>query len=196
MILRIGQLSRGKNKGFTFIELVLVTIIILILVGFIPPLFRKSFSGIQLKETTQNLTQLMRYVQARAIAERKVCRINFDFEQGTFWAEGIKGRWGKTFNVPLGISIKARDEIPSDEEHNWCREFVSTTQLWEIEVEEIRRPKHSLLTGLFSLTSGDWERYWQDILAFNPVMSRCSLWAKRVKLKRQILAKGQILAKE
>ena len=58
----------------------------------------------------------MRYVQAKAIAERKFCRINFDFGKGTFWPtvqdetsptefKKIKGRWGKTFRTPAGISI-------------------------------------------------------------------------------------------
>lgn len=117
MILRIGKRSQQqKNNGFTFIELVLVTIIILVLVGLSAPLFRRPFSNIQLKNTCQELVQLMRYAQTKAIAERKFCRINFDFAKGSFWltvqdeasAGGfarIKGRWGKRFNLPAGISI-------------------------------------------------------------------------------------------
>jgi len=118
MILRIGKRNQLKNKGFTFIELALVAIIILVLVGLSTPLFRRPFSSIQLKNTCQNIVQLIRYIQAKAIAERKFCQINFDFEKGIFWLtmeddtspgefKRIKGKWGATFKVPDGISINS-----------------------------------------------------------------------------------------
>ena len=122
MILPIGKRSQPKNKGFTFIELVLVVIIILVLVGLSIPQFRRPFTSIQLRNTCQNLVQLMRYVQAKAIAERRFCRINFDFEKGTFWPtieddispgkfKRINGKWGRTFKVPDGISISGDDSF-------------------------------------------------------------------------------------
>lgn len=145
MILPIGRRSQAKNKGFTppflltkrycesekagftFIELVLVTIIILVLVGLSTPLFRKPFRGIQLKNTCQDLVQLMRYAQARAVAERRFCRVNFNFDSNKFWLtiqsdsdplefKPLKERWGKTLRAPEGIFIDGELEGKIDDE--------------------------------------------------------------------------------
>jgi hypothetical protein len=64
----------------------------------------------------------MRYVQAKAIAERRLCRINFNFEQGSFWPgvekeegpgefERIEGKWGRTFDLPQGVSISGETPV-------------------------------------------------------------------------------------
>ncbi len=123
MILKVGKHSHLKNKGFTLIEIVLVSIIIVILVGVSSPVFRNSFSGIQAKDACQNLVYLMRYLQAKSIAERVFSRVNFDFKEGLFWAslekkdqpgefERLKGKWGKAYKIPQGISLslEAEDE--------------------------------------------------------------------------------------
>lgn len=122
MILQIGKRARERNKGFTFIELVLVTIIMLILLGFSTPFFKKPFANLQLKRTTQDLMQLMRYVQAKAIAQRELHQINLDFSKSSFWASikkddssgelrRLSGRWGKTFQTPEGISIASESSV-------------------------------------------------------------------------------------
>jgi len=113
---RIGKRPLLKNKGFTFVELILVTVIILVLVGLSTPLFRKPFRNIQLKNTCRNLVQLMRYGQAKTIAERRLSRVNLDVGKGIFWLtvqddtspaefKRIKERRGRTFKIPDNISI-------------------------------------------------------------------------------------------
>ncbi|UCB56655.1 MAG: prepilin-type N-terminal cleavage/methylation domain-containing protein [Candidatus Omnitrophota bacterium] len=88
-------MRRTKNKsGFTFIELVLVTLIILIVAGLAAPLFRRPFSSIQLKNTSQGIVNLLRYAQARSIAEREIQRIDFD-----------------NFKIPEGISISSESDF-------------------------------------------------------------------------------------
>lgn len=116
MISQTGKISLRQNRGFTFIELALATIVILILVGLATPLFRKPFSDLQLKNTGQTIVRLIRYAQAKAIAERRYTRINFDLDQGTFWStvknedslgqfQRIEGKWGQVFKAPKGTSI-------------------------------------------------------------------------------------------
>jgi prepilin-type N-terminal cleavage/methylation domain-containing protein len=121
MILSIGSLSQLKNRGFTFIELILVAIIISVLAGLTTPLFRKPLRSIRLKNTCRNLVHLMRYAQAKSIAERKLCRINLDLQQGAFWLteqdedgsfsadgfERLQGTWGRVVYLPDGISLSA-----------------------------------------------------------------------------------------
>lgn len=109
--------SSPQHKGFTLVELVLVTMIILVLAGLSTPLFRGPFRNIQLKNTCGKVQQLIRYLRARSIAERTICRMNFDFEQGLIWpteedetAAGefkrIKKSWARTYQIAEGISIQ------------------------------------------------------------------------------------------
>lgn len=127
MMSSIGRPKILENKGLTFIELILVAIIIFVLVGLSTPLFKTSFSGIQLKKTCQELIQLMRYAQAKSIAERGITRINLDFDKGTFWlsvqedsASGkfkrLGGRWGKVFTIAQAITIEPVGDLPEDQE--------------------------------------------------------------------------------
>lgn len=161
MILPIGKRPQFKSRAFTFIELILVAALILVLVGASVPLFRKSFSGIQAKDTSQNVVQLMRYAQAKAIAERKLSRVNFDFIEGAFWLsvqdeaspqefKRLKGKWGLTFKAPEGISIEGEasfitfypdgtsDKTKIEISDNKASSFTITTQrtIKYVEVEE------------------------------------------------------------
>lgn len=128
MISLIGRLRQRRNKqgrqnaAFTFIELILVVVVILALLGMAVPLFRGVFTGVRLQDSCQYLVQLMRWTQAKSIAERRVYRINFDFEKGTFWLTAqdsednkkfsrIKGRWAKTHKLPEGITAEGENAI-------------------------------------------------------------------------------------
>ncbi|MFH1246100.1 MAG: hypothetical protein V1662_06430 [Candidatus Omnitrophota bacterium] len=108
--------------GFTFIELILVAVVILVLLGMGTPLFRGAFTGVQLQDSCQRLVQLMRWTQAKSITERRVYRVNFDFEKGAFWLTAqdsqdnkkfsrITGRWAKTNKLPEGITVEGEDAI-------------------------------------------------------------------------------------
>lgn len=114
--------KNGKDAGFTFIELILVAVIILALLGMAVPLFRGVFTGVRLQDSCQYLTQLMRWTQTKSIAERRIYRINFDFEKGTFWLTAqdsadnkkfsrIEGRWAKVHRLPEGITAEGEDAV-------------------------------------------------------------------------------------
>ena len=114
-MLPIGSLKARRNRGFTLLELVLAVIVILILVNAATPTFRRPFERLQLRRDAQTLAQLMRYVQARAIAERTPHQINFDFSAKAYWASkgeaAIDGRWGKTFKLPPTIKIAGNLDV-------------------------------------------------------------------------------------
>jgi len=110
-----------KRSGFTLIELTLVTVIILTLVGLSVPLFRKTFADLTAKDTTFNISKLISYAQERAVVDRKNFKITFNFTSGYYQllesqtSEGkilykqIRGRFGKAFNLPQGLSFKDKD---------------------------------------------------------------------------------------
>lgn len=86
--------SKSRLSAFTLIELALVTVIILIIAGLSAPRLRRPFRSIQLKNTSQGIVNLLRYAQARSIAEREIQRIDFD-----------------NFKIPGGISISSESDF-------------------------------------------------------------------------------------
>jgi len=74
----------GNRCGFTLIELVLVGLIILIMVSVSVPMFRRTFSNVQLDETAYNIVKFMNYARAKAIAERVRAKLDFDFDTGEY----------------------------------------------------------------------------------------------------------------
>ncbi|PIU41217.1 MAG: hypothetical protein COS99_06695 [Candidatus Omnitrophica bacterium CG07_land_8_20_14_0_80_42_15] len=104
--------------GFTLIELALVALIIVVLVGISTPLFRKTFSDIELDEASYNIAKFMNYAQAKAVAEIVTTKIYFDFEKNIYWLTEnndpskpdyftrVTGRLGRVFSTPRGIDLE------------------------------------------------------------------------------------------
>ena len=107
--------TRRPARGFTLIELTLVTVIILALLGLSIPLFRKTFSDFSAKDTAFNISKLISYAQERSIIDRKKYKIVFDFQlkryqlvepfsqEGKVIYRNVPGRFGKAFKVPQGL---------------------------------------------------------------------------------------------
>ena len=107
-----------RKVGFTFIELMLVTAIIGILAGLSIPLFRRTFSDIQLTTSSQGIVSLARYARQRAIIERSHYRLNLDVDKNRYWLnrlklsskedrefEDVEGKFGKVYFLPREITI-------------------------------------------------------------------------------------------
>jgi len=103
--------------GFTFVELLIVVILLSVVSALSIPNFRNTYYNFLLSDTSHNLTYLMRYAQASAIAERANFRLNFDSEYNKYWLtksteeEGdfvrISGKFGKAFDLSDNIAVKA-----------------------------------------------------------------------------------------
>lgn len=115
-----------RKCSFTLIELLLVILLLGIVTGLAIPNLSQLYSNLQLKQTTVDISVLMRYAQSRAITQKRICRLNFDSQFSRYWItqatsnvdsevlEGsfqrIKGRWGRLFSIPKHITIESGKE--------------------------------------------------------------------------------------
>ncbi|HOX54029.1 MAG: prepilin-type N-terminal cleavage/methylation domain-containing protein [Candidatus Omnitrophica bacterium] len=117
----IGRsLIRRNNKAFTFVELLVVVILLSVVSALAIPNFRNTYYNFLLTETSHNLTYLMRYAQASAIAERANYRLNFDTQYQKYWLTKksekdsfarIQGKLGRVFDLNKSISIEAKATV-------------------------------------------------------------------------------------
>ena len=105
------------KRGFTLLELILVILLVSILVALSTPQFRKTFSGLELKNTCFNISKMASFAQDMSIIEKTNYRFNIDFESNRYYLtkvivlEGetkytkIDGRFGKSFSISPDIRI-------------------------------------------------------------------------------------------
>jgi len=79
-----------REKGLTFIELILVISILSILTAISTPLFRRTFDNLQVRNLCLDISKLSKYVQERAIMEQVIHRIDFDVNNKEYWVSIAK----------------------------------------------------------------------------------------------------------
>ncbi len=115
--------NRQTSRGFTFIEIVLVVIILSVLAAMAVPNFSGSFRNIILTSTTNQIASLMRYAQGRAVAYQQGLRFILSEDMRSYrlrsysgQASGstqaaetrpLPGRWGRTFMIPSELELEA-----------------------------------------------------------------------------------------
>lgn len=108
----------GPGIGYTLIELILLTVIIAILVGISTPLFRKTYSNLELRDASYNLARLISFAQEKSIIEGTSYKFLLDTDESRYYllrldpkTKGkyirLKERYGKTFSLPRGIKLRA-----------------------------------------------------------------------------------------
>lgn len=109
-----------KNSAVTFIELLVVIIIIGILVGISIPQLRKTFDNFQLDNFAKDIYYLCQYLQASAISQGKVYSLNINPAEGAlqaFYKDGnnnlqqAEGRFGKIYMAPRGVILSSLKDV-------------------------------------------------------------------------------------
>lgn len=107
------MISPINKSSLTFIELLLVVVIISILVTLSIPQFRKTFDNLELESFVKDIYYLSRYLQASSISQAKIHCLNINLQEAKLWAnykeenelKQIEGKLGKIFAAPPGIII-------------------------------------------------------------------------------------------
>ncbi len=119
MTSRIGSEPRrdGRQAGFTLLELLVVTLILMVLVGVSVPKFGRTFRHLQLQVFASDVAKLLTYANRRAVATGEVLRIHFDVDGRRYWLtraqeaspeekfERVSDKFGRVASVPGSISI-------------------------------------------------------------------------------------------
>lgn len=131
MILLIGRQSRRDKTGFspplcvragfTFIELLLTTSIILIIIGLSTPIFRRTYYNLRANLQTKDLASLMNLAREKAIMTRVPHAITLDADKNTYRMlamdlkenklVAIEGKWGRRFTLSGNLKIDSSREL-------------------------------------------------------------------------------------
>lgn len=97
--------------GITFIELLLVILLVVILAGVSYPVLRNNFYGMQLPVFSKRLQALFIHLRERAIVERKVVYLTFEDSNKKYRVNiGNESRTIETFSVPEKVNVETEQE--------------------------------------------------------------------------------------
>lgn len=117
--------TSNKTCGFTLIEVLLVTIILVVIVGLAVPSFSSTYHKFQLKKSVNHLTYLMRYAQSRAVTKQMIVRLTFSEDFKEYWLEqaneeteefeSVGGRFGKHHPVSDDVIVEFDQEFAGED---------------------------------------------------------------------------------
>ena len=103
----------SRKKSLTFIELLIVVIIIGILIGVSLPNLTKTFNNLQLNNFSRELQTFMNYLHERSIVEEKIIYLKVDNEKKKYWAETQREAEQtrlKGYTIPEALTIEVETE--------------------------------------------------------------------------------------
>ncbi len=118
--LKYFKLSSGK-AGFTFIELLLTAIILLVIIGLSVPVFKRTFSDLRVNLQAKDIASLMDLAREKAIMTRITHLIKIDTDKKTYRmlkmdfkkAKPIplEGKWGRRFYISSSLKVDISDDV-------------------------------------------------------------------------------------
>ncbi len=94
----------SSGRGFTFVELFLVLLIIGIFVVISLPQFRQYYDELRFTSFSRELQDFMNYLHQRSIVERKVIAFHIDKSAKRYYGE-YQGERIKSGNIPDNVKI-------------------------------------------------------------------------------------------
>jgi len=101
--------ARGGSAGFTLAELLVVLVILGVMTALSIPTFMEFYRDNEARQTTEQLTQVLRFAHQESIFKRKIRTVGIDFETDTYYvkADPVPGySW---------LELKKRHQTPLPE---------------------------------------------------------------------------------
>lgn len=122
---RQSPIGNRQSPGFTFAEILLVTLIIMLITAFSVPLFKRTYDHLQYRNTIENFVTLCTYAREAAILQRTPLWICVDIRSNSFWLGKyyetdrgreflrFQGKYGRPQSVPERVVLSStREKIP------------------------------------------------------------------------------------
>lgn len=121
----VGAIPKKRVNGFTLLEILLVTLVLVVIAGMTVPNFSPVWKRMLLKRDVQDMAYLIRYAQSRAITQGVAHRINFEQESGRYWLmeerplddkdsqdawERVTGQYGRTRQLGAGVLTESSQD--------------------------------------------------------------------------------------
>lgn len=105
-------MRRGKGRGFTLVELMVVLVIIALIMGLFATSMSRSISAAEARAATRKMVTSLRYTRARAIIDKSEQVFRVDTDNRSYQAPGRP-----LITLPQGVDVTittARSEITSE----------------------------------------------------------------------------------
>lgn len=126
----LGKIVRPDPvSGLTFIEILLVVMILLVIAGLALPDFSRGYQALLLQQEAGRVAALMRYAQSRAVLDGRRTRLVVQIPENEYWLEEdsaddslagadivpeaferLSGRWGRTERMSPEMTVLASAE--------------------------------------------------------------------------------------
>lgn len=96
-----GAYLRAGQGGFTFIEMVVVVMLLSVITAIIVPLYGNSISAMKARSARGDFISVLFFAQELAVRESREVRLYMDDRAGAYWLEGWRSGFGddKVFEV-------------------------------------------------------------------------------------------------
>jgi len=114
-----------NHFGFTFIEIIVVVLLLSVVASVIIPSFRNSFKKIKLQNSINTMVYVMRYAQSRAITKNLLVRLEIDCGRGSYFLseqkellhqdeevvfKKVSHKMGRKFTIANGLQFNSEHE--------------------------------------------------------------------------------------
>ena len=101
--------ARGREKGFTLLEVIIVITLVVLILSFTTLFFGNALPGARLNSAARELSAMMRYAKILAQNNGEPQTVLINLDTGRYGIEGIQTR-----NIPEGINIRVTDPVTGE----------------------------------------------------------------------------------
>ena len=100
---------KGRDRGFTLLEIIIVITLVVLILGFTTLFFGNALPGARLNSAARELSAMMRYAKILAQNNGEPQTVLINLDTGRYGIEGVQ-----TKNIPEGINIRVTDPVTGE----------------------------------------------------------------------------------